>query len=72
MPRIGAAAAVAANQQLAAAARGMVDMMRELAAYYTAEGETDKAAAEKAKARELIELFAPEREWIAALLQKVE
>ena len=50
----------------------MVDMMRELAAYYTAEGETDKAAAEKAKARELIELFAPEREWIAALLQKVE
>ena len=62
----------AANAQKWICLEMMVDMMRELAAYYTAEGETDKAAAEKTKARELIELFAPEREWIAALLQKVE
>lgn len=62
----------AANAQKWVCLELMVDMMRELAAYYADEGETDKAAAEKAKARELIALFAPERDWIASLLKEVE
>lgn len=62
----------AANAQKWVCLELMVDMMRELAAYYADEGETDKAAAEKAKARELIALFAPERDWVASLLKEVE
>ena len=62
----------AANAQKWVCLEMMVDMMRELAAYYEDEGEADKAAAEKAKARELIALFAPERDWIASLLKEVE
>lgn len=62
----------AANAQKWVCLEMMVDMMRELAAYYEDEGEMDKAAAEKAKARELIALFTPERDWIASLSKEVE
>ena len=62
----------AANAQKWVCLEMMVDMMRELAAYYEGEGETDKADAEKAKARELIALFEPERDWVGSLLKEVE
>lgn len=62
----------AANAQKWVSLELMVDMMRELAAYYSAEGEMEKAAAEKEKARQLIDLFAPEREWVSELYREVE
>lgn len=51
----------------------MVDMMRELAAYYTDEGQNEKAQAEKEKARQLICLFADEEhKWLEELMIEVE
>ena len=62
----------AANAQKWVCLEMMVGMMREIAAYYEGEGEADKADAEKAKARELIALFEPERDWVGSLLKEVE
>lgn len=51
----------------------LVDMMRELAAYYAAEGQAEKAEAEKEKARQFITLFADsEHDWVERLYAEVE
>ena len=63
----------AANAQKWICLEMMVDMMRELAAYYAAGDQQDKAQAEKEKARELIRLFADkEHDWVEKLLIEVE
>lgn len=51
----------------------LVDMMRELASYYLAEGQSGSARSEKEKARQLIRLFADEdHKWVEELLIEVE
>lgn len=51
----------------------LVDMMRELSIYYAAEGQQEKARAEKEKARQFIALFADEEhDWVQRLYAEVE
>lgn len=62
----------AANAQKWVCLELLVDMMRELAAYYSAEGEAERAEVEKQTARQLIALFEPSRDWVRELYREVE
>jgi len=63
----------AANQQKWICVEMLVEMMREVAAYYESEGQQDKAQAEKEQARALIRLFSRgEDDWVEKLLIEVE
>lgn len=63
----------AASQQKWICLEIMVDMMRELAIYYNSQGQPDKAAAERRKAMELIDLFSqgPDH-WVERLRIEVQ
>lgn len=51
----------------------LVDMLRELAAFFQAEGRPDRARRERERAGALIDLFADgERSWVEALRREVE